>query len=68
MATTATLLASLETAIEARLAGRPVDAYTIHGVNVQYTDLAQLYDLRDRLRRELAGQNRNRFNLADLRS
>lgn len=57
MATTASLLALVETAIEARLAGRPVESYSLpNGTNLRYDDLDKLFAARDRLRAE-ANQN-----------
>lgn len=57
MATTASLLALVETAIEALFEGRPVESYSLpNGANLRYYDREQLFAIRDRLRAE-ASQN-----------
>ena len=48
-----TMLDNVEAAINARLSGGAVQAYTIGGRNIQYCSLKELYDIRDLLRREL---------------
>ena len=50
----ATLLEAVNAAIAARLAGRPVDSYSINGRNLAYTKLSELYQLRRDLQREVA--------------
>lgn len=51
--TVQTMLDNVEAAINARLAGGAVSAYTIGGRNIQYCSLKELYDIRDLLRKEL---------------
>lgn len=51
--TVQTMLDNVEAAINARLAGGAVQAYTIGGRNIQYCSLKELYDIRDLLRKEL---------------
>ena len=66
---TQTHLDAIDAAIAARLGGRPVDSYSIPGgPEITYMKLAELYDLRDRLRRERSRQTRNPFVRADLRT
>lgn len=48
------MLAAVEQAIAAILAGGAVQAYTIAGRNIQKMPLEQLYKLRDKLRQEIA--------------
>lgn len=49
------MLDNVENAINARLTGGAVQAYSIGGRNLQYIPLTELYKLRDQLRREIAG-------------
>ena len=54
MAVTAqTMLDNVEAAINTRLIGGAVQAYTIGGRNLQYCSLKELYDIRDKLRQEI---------------
>lgn len=55
----AALLEAVNAAIAARLAGRPVDAYSINGRNLAYTKLSELYELRRHLQREVAASQPN---------
>ena len=48
-----TMLDNVEAAINTRLTGGAVQAYTIGGRNIQYCSLKELYDIRDLLRKEL---------------
>lgn len=57
MATTQELLTAVETAIEARLNGGAVQAYTIGGRNIQYITLSELYKLRTQLKKEVNASN-----------
>lgn len=52
----ASLLTSVESAIETRLAGGTVEAYTIRGRNLRYVSLQVLFDLRDKLKREVESE------------
>lgn len=49
------MLENVENAINARISGGAVQAYSISGRNIQYIPLPDLYKLRDQLRREIAG-------------
>lgn len=53
MATAESLLASVETAIETRLAGGTVESYSIRGRNIAYVKLDELFKLRRQLTREV---------------
>ena len=53
MATAASLLTSLESAIETRLAGGTVEAYSIRGRNLRYVSIDVLFKLRAQLQREV---------------
>lgn len=54
-----TQLTAVETAIEARLAGGAVDSYQIGNRNLKYVSLKELYDIRDRLKREISAATAN---------
>jgi hypothetical protein len=56
MADAATLLASVEAAITARLAGGTVESYSIRGRNLAYVKLTELFELRDKLKREVENE------------
>jgi len=49
------MLTNVENAINARMTGGAVQAYSIGGRNLQYIPLPDLLKLRDQLRREIAG-------------
>jgi len=49
------MLENVEIAINARITGGAVQAYSIGGRNLQYVPLSDLYKLRDQLKREIAG-------------
>ncbi|MDD5736671.1 MAG: hypothetical protein PHH20_00075 [Candidatus Omnitrophica bacterium] len=49
------MLENVEIAINARISGGAVQAYSIGGRNLQYAPLSDLYKLRDQLRREISG-------------
>lgn len=51
------MLENVENAINARISGGAVQAYSIAGRNIQYIPLPDLYKLREQLRREIAGAN-----------
>lgn len=55
MATKQEMLDNVENAINARVNGGAVQAYSIGGRNIQYIPLPDLMKLRDQLRREIAG-------------
>jgi len=59
VATTAELIALVEAAIEARLAGRPVQSYSIDGRNIQYVSLQELFKVREQLQAEHGAQQRS---------
>ena len=61
------MLTLVEAAIEALLSDRPVERYSIAGISVEYSNLTELMNLRERLRREIAARNRNPIQLGDLR-
>ena len=48
------MLDNVENAINARVNGGAVQAYSISGRNIQYIPLPELMKLRDQLRREIA--------------
>lgn len=54
MATATELLTKVEAWITARLDGRPIDGYTVHGVTVRYPKVSELMDLRTKLKKEAA--------------
>ena len=54
MATKQEMLDNVDNAINARLNGGAVQAYSIGGRNIQYSPLSELMKLRDQLRREVA--------------
>ena len=67
MATSAELLALVDAAISARLAGRPIDSYrTPEGLDVKYMDLEQLFSLRNKAT-ETVGQEAARANVHGMR-
>ncbi len=49
------MLDNVEIAINTRLTGGAVQSYSINGRNLQYISLSELKDLRNQLRREVAG-------------
>ena len=54
MATKQEMLDNVDNAINARLNGGAVQAYSIGGRNIQYIPLSELMKLRDQLRREVS--------------
>ena len=67
MATSAELLALLNTAIETRLTGGAVESFNIQGVNVKRDPLEALIKLRTTLQREAARTAGGGMAYADLR-
>ena len=60
-----TMLDNIETAINARLTGGAVDSYTISGRDLKYCSLKELYEIRDKLKREVnAGVAKGSTNFA----
>ena len=53
------MLDNVETAINARITGGALHSYSIGGRNLQYITLDELRNLRDQLRREIAGSGEN---------
>jgi len=53
------MLDNVEIAINARITGGAVQSYSIGGRNLQYISLDELRNLRDQLRREIAGSGEN---------
>ena len=51
--TVQTMLDNVEAAINARIVGGAVQAYTIGGRNIQYCSLKELYEIRNLLRKEV---------------
>ncbi len=51
--TVQTMLDNVEAAINARLTCGAVQSYTISGRNIQYCSLKELYDIREKLRKEI---------------
>lgn len=64
--TTQEMLTAVESAITARLGGVPLVSMTKGGVSYENETLDSLFNIRDRLRRELAAQNTGLFLLADV--
>ena len=61
------MLTAIESAIDTLLAD-PNAKVNAYGVEYTRLDLSKLYDLRDRLRRELSRSGARRFALADRRA
>lgn len=60
----ADMLAAVEAAINARLAGGAVQSYSVEGHNLQYVSLTELYTLRTKLKGEVAAETGTRNYVA----
>ena len=61
------MLDAVNDAILARLAGRAIDEYTVIGMSLKKTPLADLRHLRDQLASEVSRAGVGTFTFADLR-
>lgn len=66
MASTATLLAAIDTAIEALLSGQH-SSYSVDGRSVTRLDLGALFKQREKLQRQLDRESSGTFRVAKMR-